>query len=102
MIKAIKNKYKRLSYQQVKEKKKLALNEKDTLFLNTMIINAIHVFSILVQILKTVILNCTVKVYGIRYHTVVYSRSISSREVSLPLKILCLYFVFLMIFCPTL
>lgn len=60
-LKQQKNKYLVLSYQKVKEKNRLKVNENDTTSLITIIMCAVHLFSILAQIIKTVILNFTVK-----------------------------------------
>lgn len=56
------------------KKNRPKVNEKDTASLITLIIIAAHLFSILAQIIKTIILNFIVKLSKISSHSVVYSR----------------------------
>lgn len=72
MFKATENNYAVLRYQTEKNRPKV--NEKDTASLITLIIIAAHLFSILAQIIKTIILNFIVKLSKISSHSVVYSR----------------------------
>lgn len=64
----------------VKKKNRPKVNEKDTVFLITLIIIAVHLFSILAQIIKTVII-FTVKLGETSSHSIVYSRSNINRAV---------------------
>lgn len=50
------------------------MNKKDALFLTPLTINAMYVFPIPVQVIKTVILNFTVKLYETISHSYLFQK----------------------------
>lgn len=57
-----------------KLKKKKAPNEKGTVFLIALIIIAVHTFSILAHLVKTIIFDFPVKRGGVSFYLILYSR----------------------------